>query len=296
MSKLLKNLNSKGLINPPSFVLDNTQYLGIMGSQSYGTSNDDSDWDIYGFVIPPKTMIFPHLDGELLGFGRQKKRFKTWQQHHVEDSNSQKQYDFQLYSIIQYFHLCMENNPSIIDSLFVPHHCILHSTHVGNLVRENRKLFLHKGSWFKFKGYAFSQVNKMQSQTRIGDRAKVVEEFGYDLKFGMHCVRLLNEIEQILTEGDLNLQRNRGQLKAIRRGDWTKEQILDYFSEKEKTLEELYTKSKLPHKPDEKKIKELLLNCLEHHYGNLSNCIVTQDRYITGLKDIRTILDKLGVY
>ena len=108
--------------------------------------------------------------------------------------------------------------------------------------------------------------------------------------------RLLNEIEQILTEGDLNLQRNRGQLKAIRRGDWTKEQILDYFSEKEKTLEELYTKSKLPHKPDEKKIKELLLNCLEHHYGNLSNCIVTQDRYITGLKDIRTILDKLGVY
>ena len=55
-------------------------------------------------------------------------------------------------------------------------------------------------------------------------------------------------------------------------------------------------RSKLPYKPDEKKIKELLLNCLEHHYGNLSNCIVLQDRYVEGLKDIRGILDKLGVY
>jgi len=208
MSKLLSDLNSKGLISPPSFVVDNTQYLCVMGSQSYGTANDDSDWDIYGFVIPPKTMIFPHLDGAIEGFGRQKQRFETWQQHHVEDKNARKQYDFQLYSIIRYFHLCMENNPNMIDSLFVPQHCILHSTHVGNLVRENRKMFLHKGAWHKFKGYAFSQVKKMQSQTREGKRAEVVAEFGYDLKFGSHCVRLLNEVEQILIEGDLDLQRN----------------------------------------------------------------------------------------
>ena len=29
---------------------------------------------------------------------------------------------------------------------------------VGNLVREKRKLFLHKGAWPKFKGYAYSQL------------------------------------------------------------------------------------------------------------------------------------------
>ena len=29
---------------------------------------------------------------------------------------------------------------------------------VGNLVRENRKCFLHKGSWLQFKGHPYSQL------------------------------------------------------------------------------------------------------------------------------------------
>ncbi len=43
---------------------------------------------------------------------------------------------------------------------------------------------------------------------------------------------------------------------------------------KEKSLEELYTKSKLQHSPDEGAIKSLLLECLEMHYGSLDKCIV----------------------
>lgn len=80
-------------------------------------------------------------------------------------------------------------------------------------------------------------------------------------------VRLLNEVEQILTEHDLDLERNREQLKAIRRGEWTQEDVENYFASKERDLETLYTESKLRYKPDEEKLKDLLLNCLEHHYG-----------------------------
>ena len=60
-------------------------------------------------------------------------------------------YDLTIYGIIKFFNLAMHNNPNIIDSLFTPVNCVLHSTRVGDIVRENRKLFLHKGAWSKFK-------------------------------------------------------------------------------------------------------------------------------------------------
>jgi hypothetical protein len=146
---------------------------------------------------------------------------------------------------------------------------------VGEHVRENRKLFLHKGSWFKFKGYAYSQLHKMNIKHPEEDstRYEMVQKFGYDLKFAYHIVRLLNEIEQILIEHDLDLERNREQLKSIRRGEWNEKQIIDYFHEKEKQLEKIYSESTLQHSPDEEKIKSLLINCLEMHYGSLSDAI-----------------------
>ena len=56
-----------------------------------------------------------------------------------------------------------------------------------------------------------------------------------DVKFLYHVVRLLNEAEQILMEGDLDLERNREQLKSIRKGEWTFDQIVKYFDKQ--TLE-----------------------------------------------------------
>jgi len=101
-----------------------------------------------------------------------------------------------------------------------------------------------------------------------------------DLKFAYHIVRLLNEIEMILIEGDLDLERNNEQLKSIRRGEWTLAQIKEYFFSKEKDLEKLYIESKLPHSPDEPRIKKLLLNCLEEYFGTLENCIVEPDKAV----------------
>lgn len=293
MSKLLKRLNSKELIHCPSFLIDNTAYLVQMGSVAYGVSGEASDIDIYGFCIPPKELIFPHLRGEIPGFGHQTARFEQWQEHHIKDIEASREYDFSVYSIVKYFHLCMENNPNMIDSLFVPQRCILHSTKVGNHIRENRKHFLHKGSWHKFKGYAYSQMHKMNSKNTEGKRKELVDKFGYDVKFAYHVVRLLNEVEQILTEGDLDLERNREQLKSIRRGEWTEEQIKNHFHDKEKQLESAYLTSKLPHRPDEKRIKTILLECLEMHYGSMDNIVINVDKYVKAVDEIRSILSRL---
>src|SRR5262245_38261259 len=137
------------------------------------------------------------------------------------------------------------------------------------MVRERRKLFLHKGCWHTFKGYAYAQMKKIRSKERQSSaRRELIEKYSFDTKFAYHLVRLLNEAEQILVEGDLDLMRNREQLKDVRNGGWTEEQLEQYFARKEAALEDTYNRSALPAGPDEPAIKELLLNVLEEHYGS----------------------------
>ena len=134
-----------------------------MGSNAYGVVSDNSDLDVYGWAIPPKDMVFPHLRGEILGFGEQVQRFEQWSEHHVRrhDDPTSPVYDFVVYGIVTYFQLCMKCNPNMIDSLFTPRRCVLHSTSIGEMVREQRRLFLTKAAWHSFKGYAYSQMNKI---------------------------------------------------------------------------------------------------------------------------------------
>lgn len=288
---ILKKLQNVNLIHPPKWLPDNTVYLTQMGSVAYGCSGDTSDCDYYGFCIPYKDMIFPHLKGEIPGFGSQQKRFDQWSEHHINSQDGKKTYDFAIYNIVRFFQLCMDNNPNMIDALFTPRNCVMHCTQIGNLVRDNRKIFLHKGCWHKFRGYAYSQLHKMDRDPQ-GKRKSIVEEFGYDVKFASHIIRLLNECEQILVEGDLDLLRSKEQLKSIRRGEWTREQIKEYFHRNEPRLEKLYDDSKLPYGPDESEIKKLLLQCLKYHYKNLGDCVVNQDESINDLKRISNITEK----
>ncbi len=268
-----------------------------MGSIAYGVSSDSSDMDVYGFAIPAKDEVFPHLRGEILGFGRTGPRFEQFQEHHIQDRDALaghgRTYDLTIFSIVKFFQLAMENNPNIIDSLFTPATCVLHTTRVGTLVRENRRAFLHKGAWPKFKGYAYAQLHKLANKVPTGRRLELVEAHGYDTKFAYHVVRLLCEVEQILLEGDIDLQRNNEQLKAIRRGEWTEYRLREWFAAKESDLERIYTESPLRPTPDEPRIKALLVNCLEDHYGSLDDCLVQPGRAETALRAIRDELDKL---
>jgi uncharacterized protein len=257
--------------------------------------------DVYGFCIPPKEQIFPHLTGEIPGFGRQIQRFEQYQQHHIADADALggtgRQYDITIFSIVKYFQLAMENNPNVLDSLFTPVTAVLHSTQIGEMVREKRRIFLHKGAFHKFKGYSYSQLHKMDiKQPQEGSRRhEDVEKHGYDCKYAYHIVRLLDEVEQILNEGDIDLQRNKEQLKAIRRGEWTQEQVRHFFQRREKELEAAYANSKLPHTPDEAKIKQLLLECLEAHFGALSDAVVVPNQERDLLRRIKELCEKAGV-
>lgn len=367
---LINDLAKKKLISPPEWMLTNVQNLSIMGSMAYGVSDDESDYDLYGWCIPPKATIFPHLEGHITGFGQQPPAFNNWTKHHVFDSQANagrgREYDFSIHNIINYFQLLMDNNPNIIDSLFVPANCILHSTHVSNLVRDNRQMFLHKGCWHRFKGYAYSQLHKpniknnkasvlreievslgvphettleeaesaykkvvafkqgpikwyerpfIKVDKKLKDRIELWEMYvnsyrkinesktkrfdkvkaaGQDNKFLYHVVRLMSEVEQILSEGDLDLQEKgrREHMKAVRRGEVSAADIQKWFASKEKDLESLYKSSTLPYKPDEGAIKGLLMNCLEHHFGTLDKCVNEMGRSEQALVEIKRVLER----
>lgn len=298
----VQDLAKRGLIKPPKYVPGGIQYEVIMGSEAYGVSSADSDRDIYGFCVPPKSFVFPHTAGEIPGFGKQKtkNRFDQWQpKDTVHDPKGRGgkgvDYDFAIYSIVKYFQLCMNNNPNMIDSLFVPQRCILYITKIGHMVRDERRMFLHKGAWHRFKGYSFSQMKKMKVKNPEpgSKRYEDIKKHGFDCKYAYHIVRLLNEVEEILLEHNLTLDRNREQLKDIRAGNWTEQQIQDYFSKKEGELETAYTSSTLQHGPDEAAIKRLLLECLEEYYGSLEGCVEIPDVERVVLREIDKALEKV---
>ena len=277
-------------IQPPKWLKDNLIFEGLTGSQAYGITGSSSDWDINGICIPPKGIIFPHTQGYIPGFGTSPPSFDVFQQHHIKHNT--REYDLTIYSIVKFFQLAMENNPNIIELLFLPRSCVLFSTPLYEHIREHRHMFLHKGAYHKLRGYSYSQMSKIRNKTNSSNpkRQQLIQDHGYDTKFAAHCVRLMLQCEQILTQGTLDLQRNSEHLKAIRRGEFTLDHIVEWFNSKELELEKIYNSSQiLPYSPRENEIKNLLLECLEMHYQDLSDAITittTAEQILTDLKNL----------
>lgn len=301
LSKHLKQIWTKEKGNYPKWLPANTHYVTIMGSMAYNChhpygekTQQLSDMDLYGFGVPPKAIVFPHTVGYINGFGTHPENFEQYQKHHIQGDVGY-EYDVNIFSIVKYFHLLLGNNPNMIDSIFTPLNCVIHMTPLGKMVKDNRHLFLSKQVHVKMSKYAYGQLRKLESNAHAGSykRQQDIAKNGFDTKKGYHTVRLILQAEQILMEGDLDLTRNAEVLKDIRAGNWTLDRLQNYFLDKEKILDQLYITSKLPEYPDENKIKQLLFDCLEHHYGSLSNSdIKLPDKTESLVQELKNILGK----
>lgn len=288
---LLNSMQKDKAICPPEWLPDNTVYLCVTGSESYGCADQvvlRRDKDIMGICVPPKRYIFPASVGHIEGFGKPKDIFEQYQQHHIEWNR--KEYDISVYNIAKIFWLMCNGNPNCVETLFVDRDCVLHSTQIAEHIRHNRRIFLSKKCYHSFRGYAFSQLQLCKRES-TGNRKLIKEQHGgVDVKALYHIVRLCLECEQILEEYDIDLRRHSDFLKAIRRGEYTFEQVENLFTEKEKLLEKLYNDSKIPYSSDQEKIRQLLLECLEMHYGSLSALVKLESDAEIKLRQIKEIL------
>jgi len=212
------------------------------GSHSYGTNTKDSDEDFRGTCIPPESY--------LLGLD-------TFEQK--EQNNP----DLVIFSLEKFVRLALQNNPNILDVLFVAKNHIVFCNEFGHELRDLRYKFLSKRVYKTYGGYAFSQLKRMTSvdKNATGNRLKSIQKFGYDSKNALHLIRLLKMGIEILTEGEIHVLRHDNQeLLKIRRGEYSLSHIEREAQRLQNLLDQAYVNSKLPNTPDYATINSWLIS------------------------------------
>jgi predicted nucleotidyltransferase len=258
-------------LDKPKFFNDiSYSYLTVMGSRAYETNTENSDYDFYGFIVPPIEIIFPHLSGYIAGFGRTYSPFEQYQVQHVQHPQYG-EIDFTIYNIVKYFQLVMNGNPNMVDSLFTSNSSVIHCDEVGELVKDNRHLFLSEKLFHACRGMGYSHISRLKSGHTKEGRKDNKEKYGYDVKDAMHSIRILLEAKDILSTGDLDIRKHREYLMDICNGYYSLEYIIEEFDKLMNELELIISEgSAVPNRPNEKSIQNLLENSIEIVYGSLS--------------------------
>jgi uncharacterized protein len=104
-------------------------------------------------------------------------------------------------------------------------------------------------------------------ENRNPARAEMEKKSGYDLKHGMHCIRLLRSGLEILQRGEVTVDRNLAgdidDLKAILRGDYSYEQLMKMAEDLVAQMDAFYEQSSLSHRPDLEQINDLCMELVE---------------------------------
>lgn len=230
---------------------DRTIILSPTGSYAYGTNTETSDKDFKGVCIPPvEYYLGLESFNEYNTSGG--KNFK----------NTKDDVDVNIIHINKFVKDAMQGVPNNIEILFVRQEDYLKVTPLGQMLIDNRHLFLSKQIKNKFGGYAYSQIQKLKNKQSNGTgRVDLIEKYGYDTKFFMHSIRLLTSAIEILETGDFSTYRpNRSLLLDCRNGKYQFNEALEMVEYYDNQLKNALEKSELPKTPDYKKINRLLID------------------------------------
>ena len=122
-----------------------TIYMHLAGSRAYGTFNENSDWDYRGIAIPPEIYFYSP--------------FKSFEQKEGVEGYGK---DSVVYDIRKHVKLCTDNNPNIMESLYIQKEHQIVTTKYSDLLIANRDLFLSKRALPKFGGYAAQQMKRLK--------------------------------------------------------------------------------------------------------------------------------------
>jgi predicted nucleotidyltransferase len=118
--------------------MNNLIFKAIVGSQSYGTSIPTSDIDYKG--------VYMQKVNDLIGFG------------YKEQIDVSK--DECYYEVRRFLQLLQLANPTVLELLYSPKDCIVHTTPQFDLIVQHRAKFLTKKCLASFGGYATAQIKK----------------------------------------------------------------------------------------------------------------------------------------
>lgn len=134
---------------------NNKIFQCITGSNLYGTTTESSDKDYVGIFIANKEYYFGMKEIEEVDISIESKN--------INGKNNPDAEDNKLYEIRQFFKLLYNNNPNIIELLFIPENNIIFNSTYYNFIRDKKYFFLDSELIKKkFQQYAFSQKKKME--------------------------------------------------------------------------------------------------------------------------------------
>lgn len=102
---------------------------------------------------------------------------------------------------------------------------------------------------------------------RHGQRPDLIEQYGFDVKFAMHYVRLLGECRQLLREHKVTLPRPEKELLiAIRTGKYTQDQVFELGDDLARECQQLLENSDLPDSVDVKVLSRQIADAYQSHW------------------------------
>lgn len=238
----------------------NTILRCVVGSSVHGIAIEGTDdRDEMGVCIEPPEYV--------LGL----ERFEQWvYRTQPEGHRSQAgDLDLTIFSLRKWAKLAVGGTPTILLLLFAPP---LIATPLGERLQANAHLFASRRAGRRFLGYLESQRQRLGGE-RGGNHGKarpeLVAQFGYDVKYAGHMVRLGFQGVEYLETGRLTLpmpEEARERCRAIRTGGVSKEASLALARELEARLSDLLTTSPLPEEPDYAAVDRFLIDAYTEHW------------------------------
>ncbi len=131
------------------WVPERTIFLARHGSWCYGTNIETSDLDVRGVAVPPKEYYFGYLN--------------TFEQTIQQNDDV----DLCIFDIQKFIKLCADGNPNALEILFTDPSDHLIVTKQGEMLLENKEIFLSKKLKHTLSGYAFSQLERIKSHRKF---------------------------------------------------------------------------------------------------------------------------------
>lgn len=98
-------------------------------------------------------------------------------------------------------------------------------------------------------------------------RAAMEARFGYDTKHAMHLVRLMRMCGEILEGKGVIVRRpDADELMAVRDGQWSYDQLMEFATTQDELMGKLYETSTLPREPDRPYLHQLCCSIMERYY------------------------------
>lgn len=131
-----------------TWLKNNTIFLTVVGSQSYGLNTKDSDTDYKGLCIPPKEYFISFLN--------------KFEQAEFKKPNP----DCCIFNLVKWMKLAVDNNPSVIEILWTESEFNIITSKYWDKIIQHRDKVLSSNIRWRFGCYAFSQLKKLNRHYR----------------------------------------------------------------------------------------------------------------------------------